>query len=102
MDVGRGAGQVAARGGDIKVRSLVCLSVGLSGGFIGPRVVLYRIDRGALDVQWAADGTRFAVASASKCVPVCTYDASSDWYGAVLICCNTCALLVITVNPQVG
>ncbi|CAM9404216.1 unnamed protein product [Ectocarpus fasciculatus] len=42
--------------------------------------VILRIDRGALDVQWAADGTRFAVASASKCVPVCTYDASSDWW----------------------
>lgn len=42
--------------------------------------VILRIDRGALDVKWAADGSRFAVASASKCVPVCTYDASSDWY----------------------
>jgi hypothetical protein len=27
-----------------------------------------------------ADGLRFAVGSGSKCVPVCMYEKSNDWY----------------------
>lgn len=33
-----------------------------------------------MDVKWSADGLKFAVASGSKCVPVCTYEPASDWW----------------------
>mmetsp|Transcript_27709 Transcript_27709/g.46582 ORF Transcript_27709/g.46582 Transcript_27709/m.46582 type:complete len:398 (-) Transcript_27709:291-1484(-) len=45
-----------------------------------PALVILRIDRGALDVKWSADGLRFAVASGAKCVPVCTYEHDNDWW----------------------
>lgn len=44
-----------------------------------PALVILRIDRAALDVKWSNDGLRFAVASGSKCVPVCTYEQANDW-----------------------
>ena len=34
-----------------------------------PALVILRIDRAAIDVKWSLDGMRFAVTSASKCVP---------------------------------
>lgn len=45
-----------------------------------PALVLLRIDRAAMDVKWSLDGLRFAVGSASKAIPVCTYDAENDWW----------------------
>lgn len=33
-----------------------------------------------MDVKWSFDGLRFAVTSGSKCVPVCTYEPSNDWW----------------------
>jgi actin related protein 2/3 complex, subunit 1A/1B len=45
-----------------------------------PALVILRIDRAALDVKWSNDGLRFAATSGSKCVPVCTYEATNDWW----------------------
>lgn len=45
-----------------------------------PALVILRIDRAAVDVRWSADGKRFAVASAAKCVPVCTHEDELDWW----------------------
>mmetsp|Transcript_6385 Transcript_6385/g.12261 ORF Transcript_6385/g.12261 Transcript_6385/m.12261 type:complete len:379 (-) Transcript_6385:2067-3203(-) len=45
-----------------------------------PALVILRIDRAALDVKWSLDGMRFAVASGAKCVPVCTYEETNDWW----------------------
>lgn len=45
-----------------------------------PALVILRIDRAAIDVKWSFDGLRFAVASGAKCVPVCTYEHSHDWW----------------------
>ena len=39
-----------------------------------------RIDRAAMHVRWSADGLRFAVASGSKVVPLCTWDMENDWW----------------------
>lgn len=50
-----------------------------------PSLVILRIDRAALDVKWSADGKRFAVASGAKCVPVCTYEQSNDWWVCKMI-----------------
>lgn len=62
-----------------------------------PALVILRIDRAALDVKWSHDGLRFAVASGSKCVPVCTYEHSNDWwvckmvkkkFKSTVLCCS--------------
>jgi actin related protein 2/3 complex subunit 1A/1B len=45
-----------------------------------PALVLLRIDRAAMCVRWSLDGLRFAVGSGAKCIPVCTYDGSNDWW----------------------
>ena len=50
-----------------------------------PALVILRIDRAAMDVKWAWDGLRFAVGSGSKCIPMCTYDASNDWWVSKMI-----------------
>lgn len=45
-----------------------------------PALVVLRIDKAAIDVKWSLEGLRFAVTSAAKCVPVCTYEVANDWY----------------------
>ncbi len=45
-----------------------------------PTLVILQIDRGALHVRWSACGKKFAVASASKKVPICSYDSDRDWW----------------------
>mmetsp|Transcript_1724 Transcript_1724/g.2701 ORF Transcript_1724/g.2701 Transcript_1724/m.2701 type:complete len:378 (+) Transcript_1724:70-1203(+) len=50
-----------------------------------PALVILRIDRAALDVKWSLDGLRFAVTSGAKCVPVCTYEASNDWWVSKMV-----------------
>jgi actin related protein 2/3 complex subunit 1A/1B len=56
-----------------------------------PALVILRIDRAALDVRWSFDGKRFAVTSGSKCVPVCTYDLTNDWWvQPFFLCVDVC------------
>ncbi|GMI29656.1 hypothetical protein TeGR_g12876 [Tetraparma gracilis] len=50
-----------------------------------PSLVILRIDRAALDVKWSPDGKKFAVASGSKCVPVCYFEAEHDWWVSKMI-----------------
>ncbi len=50
-----------------------------------PSPVILRIDRAAFDVKWSNDGKRFAVASGSKCVPLCTYEPQNDWWISKMI-----------------
>ncbi len=50
-----------------------------------PALVILRIDRAALDVKWSIDGSRFAVTSGAKCVPVCVYEGASDWWVSKMV-----------------
>jgi actin related protein 2/3 complex subunit 1A/1B len=50
-----------------------------------PSLVVLRIDRAAIDVKWSLDGLRFAVTSAAKCVPVCTYETQNDWFDFIIL-----------------
>lgn len=50
-----------------------------------PALVILRIDRAALDVRWSHDGLRFAVASGSKCVPVCSYEEKNVWWVSKMV-----------------
>lgn len=50
-----------------------------------PSLVLLRINRAATNVKWSPDGTKFAVASGAKCVPVCYYEAAYNWWVSKMI-----------------
>jgi len=45
-----------------------------------PTLVILRINRAATSVKWSHAGTKFAVASGAKCVPICHFEASNDWW----------------------
>jgi len=50
-----------------------------------PTLVILRINRAATDVKWSPSGTKFAVASGAKCVPVCHYEKSNNWWISKMI-----------------
>ncbi|KAJ0406844.1 hypothetical protein P43SY_008866 [Pythium insidiosum] len=50
-----------------------------------PSLVLLRIQRAAIRVKWSPSGTKFAVSSGAKCVSVCHYQASEDWWVSKMI-----------------
>jgi len=44
-----------------------------------------RINRAATAVKWSPMGNKFAVASGAKCVPVCHFEESNDWWISKMI-----------------
>lgn len=55
------------------------------GGEWKPTLVILRINRAATDVKWSPDGQKFAVASGAKCVPVCHFEESNNWWISKMI-----------------
>jgi len=45
-----------------------------------PQLVVLRINRAATSVKWSPLGNKFAVTSGAKCVPICRYEKSSNWW----------------------
>lgn len=45
-----------------------------------PTLVILRINRAATACKWSPSGTKFAVASGAKVVPVCYYEKSNNWW----------------------
>jgi hypothetical protein len=68
--------------------------------FWKPSLTLLRIDRAALDVKWSPDGTKFAVASGAKSVPVCHYEADQDWWVSKMIKKHKSTVLAIAWHPN--
>jgi len=50
-----------------------------------PTLVVLRINRAATSVKWSPTGNKFAVGSGAKCVPVCQFEASNDWWISKMI-----------------
>jgi len=50
-----------------------------------PTLVILRINRAATFVKWSPAGNKFAVASGAKCVPICQFEESSDWWISKMI-----------------
>jgi len=61
-----------------------------------------RIDRAAMHVKWSLDGLRFAVASGSKVVPLCTWDRENDWWTAKQIKKHKSTVLCVAFHPLNG
>jgi actin related protein 2/3 complex subunit 1A/1B len=67
-----------------------------------PILCVLRINRAAVDVQWSPDGSKFAVGSGDKCVPVCHYDNSqgNDWYVSKMIKKHKSTVLKVAWHPN--
>lgn len=52
----------------------------LTAGEWKPTLCVLRINRAAITSKWSPSGKKFAVTSGSKTVPVCHYEAASDWW----------------------
>jgi len=50
-----------------------------------PTLVILRIDRAATSIKWSPVGNKFAVTSGAKCVPICQFEASSNWWISKMI-----------------
>jgi actin related protein 2/3 complex subunit 1A/1B len=50
-----------------------------------PTLVVLRINRAATCVKWSPAGNKFAVGSGAKCVPVCHFEESNDWWISKMI-----------------
>jgi actin related protein 2/3 complex subunit 1A/1B len=65
-----------------------------------PELVILRINRAATDVKWSYDGQKFAVASGAKCVPVCHYEESNDWWISKMIKKHKSTVLTVAWHPS--
>lgn len=45
-----------------------------------PTLVILRINRSATSIKWSPKGDKFAVTSGAKCIPVCYYEESNNWW----------------------
>ncbi|KAF1317721.1 Actin-related protein 2/3 complex subunit 1, partial [Globisporangium splendens] len=61
-----------------------------------PSLVVLRITRAAINVKWSPNGHKFAVSSGSKCVSVCYYQASENWWVSKIIKKHKSTQLLVT------
>lgn len=57
----------------------------LEGGVWTPLLVILRINRAATSCKWSPDGKKFAVSSGAKCVPICHFESSQNWWISQMI-----------------
>jgi len=65
-----------------------------------PALVVLNIDRAAVGVQWSPNGLKFACATSAKCVPVCFYEPSNNWWVSKLIKKHKSTVLAISWHPN--
>lgn len=65
-----------------------------------PTLVILRINRAATHVKWSPNGDKFAVASGAKCVPVCHFEESNNWWISKMIKKHKSTVLSIAWCPN--
>lgn len=65
-----------------------------------PKLVILRIPRAATGVQWSPLGTKFAVSSGAKMVPVCYFGEENDWWVSQLIKKHRSTVLCVDWHPN--
>eukprot|EP00614_Pseudopedinella_elastica_P005255 CAMPEP_0172599974 /NCGR_PEP_ID=MMETSP1068-20121228/20103_1 /TAXON_ID=35684 /ORGANISM="Pseudopedinella elastica, Strain CCMP716" /LENGTH=428 /DNA_ID=CAMNT_0013400409 /DNA_START=210 /DNA_END=1496 /DNA_ORIENTATION=- len=65
-----------------------------------PSLVILRIDKSALGVRWSPSGAKFAVASAAKCVSVCSFADEDNWWVSKMIKKHKSAVLCVAWHPN--
>jgi len=65
-----------------------------------PTLVILRINRAATSVRWSPSGDKFAVTSGAKCVPVCHYEESNNWWISKMIKKHKSTVLCLAWSPD--
>jgi len=65
-----------------------------------PTLVILRINRAATSVSWSPAGNKFAVGSGAKCVPVCHFEQSNDWWISKMIKKHKSTVLSLAWSPN--
>eukprot|EP00002_Diphylleia_rotans_P021363 TRINITY_DN415_c0_g1_i2.p1 TRINITY_DN415_c0_g1~~TRINITY_DN415_c0_g1_i2.p1 ORF type:complete len:317 (-),score=62.43 TRINITY_DN415_c0_g1_i2:519-1469(-) len=65
-----------------------------------PTLVILRINRAATHVKWSPSGNKFAVASGSKLVSICYFEAEQDWWVSKHIKKHTSTVLAVDWHPS--
>ena len=67
-----------------------------------PTLSILRINRAALSARWSPDGSKFAIASGAKVVPVCHYDQANDndWWVSKMIKKHKSTIVDIAWHPN--
>jgi len=65
-----------------------------------PTLVILRINRAATSVRWSPSGEKFAVTSGAKCVPVCHYEESNNWWISKMIKKHKSTVLCLAWSPD--
>jgi len=65
-----------------------------------PSLVILRINRAALSVKWNPEGTKFAVGSGAKCVPVCHFEENNDWWISKMIKKHKSTVISVDWHPN--
>lgn len=62
--------------------------------------VLKSINRAATCVRWSPSGLKFAVASGSRQVAICSYEASSDWWVSKVVKKHASTIVDVAWSPN--
>jgi actin related protein 2/3 complex subunit 1A/1B len=65
-----------------------------------PTLCVLRINRAAIAAKWAPSGTKFAVTSCSKTIPICRYEEQSDWWVSRIIKKHRSTVVDIAWSPN--
>lgn len=65
-----------------------------------PLLVILRINRAATGVKWSPDGKKFAVTSGAKCVPVCHFETTQNWWISKMIKKHKSTVLCLDWSPN--
>lgn len=65
-----------------------------------PTLVILRINRAATCVRWSPNGDKFAVGSGAKCVPVCHFESSQNWWISKMIKKHKSTVLDVDWSPE--
>jgi len=72
----------------------------LEGSEWKPTLVILRINRAATSVKWSPSGDKFAVTSGAKCVPVCHFEESQNWWISKMIKKHKSTVLCLDWSPN--
>lgn len=65
-----------------------------------PTLVILRINRAATSVRWSPNGLKFGVTSGAKCVPVCHFEETNDWWISKMVKKHKSTVLCIAWCPN--
>ena len=65
-----------------------------------PTLVILRINRAATSVKWSPNGTKFAVSSGAKSVPVCHFEEANDWWISKMVKKHKSTVLSLAWSPN--